>query len=171
MGARSMSEEPKRYYIDTEFIERPGTIDLISIGIVSDDDRELYCVSSEFDGNRADPWVKENVISKLDIMPRDQISNAAIATKIRQFIGDDTPEFWGYYCDYDWVAFCWLFGRMVDLPDGWPMYCNDLKQLCDSLGNPNLPMQEKGHHNALEDAKWNMSTYSWLKWFDLSIAQ
>jgi hypothetical protein len=40
-------------------------------------------------------------------------------------------EFYGYYCDYDWVVFCWLFGRMIDLPKGFPMHCIDLKQSLD----------------------------------------
>lgn len=40
-------------------------------------------------------------------------------------------EFYGYYSDYDWVLFCSLFGRMIDLPKGFPMYCNDLKQMLD----------------------------------------
>lgn len=41
------------------------------------------------------------------------------------------PEFYGYYADYYWVVFCWLFGRMIDLPKGFPMYCIDLKQMLD----------------------------------------
>lgn len=41
------------------------------------------------------------------------------------------PEFYAYYGDYDWVLFCSLFGRMVDLPKGFPMYCKDLKQELD----------------------------------------
>lgn len=45
-------------------------------------------------------------------------------------IGDKT-EFYAFYADYDWVVFCWLFGRMVDLPKGFPMYCTDLKQILD----------------------------------------
>lgn len=40
-------------------------------------------------------------------------------------------EFYAYYADYDWVVFCWLFGRMIDLPKGFPMYCRDLKQCMD----------------------------------------
>jgi hypothetical protein len=31
-----------KYWIDTEFIERPYTIDLISVGLVAEDGRELY---------------------------------------------------------------------------------------------------------------------------------
>jgi hypothetical protein len=41
-------------------------------------------------------------------------------------------EFYGYYADYDWVGFCWLFGKMNDLPKNFPMYCKDLKQILDS---------------------------------------
>lgn len=41
------------------------------------------------------------------------------------------PEFYGHYSDYDWVLFCSLFGTMMDLPKGFPMYCRDLKQMLD----------------------------------------
>lgn len=43
----------------------------------------------------------------------------------------EKPQFYAYYADYDWVVFCWLFGRMIDLPKGFPMYCRDLKQMLD----------------------------------------
>jgi hypothetical protein len=48
---------------------------------------------------------------------------------------DNKPEFYGYYADYDWVAFCWLFGKMITLPKGFPMYCIDLKQELDEKAN------------------------------------
>lgn len=44
---------------------------------------------------------------------------------------DDKPEFYGYFADYDWVVFCWLFGKMIDLPKSFPYYCKDLKQMLD----------------------------------------
>lgn len=71
-------------------------------------------------------------------------------------------EIWGYYADYDWVVFCQLFGQMIDLPDGFPMYCRDIKQVCDALGNPELPPQEN-EHNALEDARWNKQALKFLE--------
>lgn len=43
----------------------------------------------------------------------------------------EVPEFYAYYADYDWVVFCSLFGTMMDLPKGFPMYCRDLKQMID----------------------------------------
>lgn len=72
------------------------------------------------------------------------------------------PEFWAYYGDYDWVALCQLFGTMMDLPQGWPKYCRDLKQWCDELGNPRLPTQGEGEHHALADARWNRQVWDFL---------
>lgn len=73
-------------------------------------------------------------------------------------------EFWAYYADYDWVVFCSLFGRMIDLPKGLPMYCRDIKQLMDEIGlgvewkRSHCP-DPKGEHNALVDARWNKELY------------
>lgn len=54
-----------RFYIDCEFIDTGSTIDLISIGIVCNDGRELYLQSVEFDPEDANDWVKENVFPHL----------------------------------------------------------------------------------------------------------
>jgi hypothetical protein len=50
-------------YYDCEFVEDGRTIDLVSIGMVTDDEREYYAVSSEFDMKRfaANDWLVENV--------------------------------------------------------------------------------------------------------------
>lgn len=37
--------------------------------------------------------------------------------------------------------------------------------LCDDFGNPKLPEQGKGEHNALADARWNKQVYDFLKEF------
>lgn len=75
-------------------------------------------------------------------------------------------EFWGYYADYDWVVFCQLFGTMMDLPNGFPMFCNDLKQEVDRIGVTMLPSQSENEHNALSDAKWNKELYRYLKSYE-----
>jgi hypothetical protein len=75
------------------------------------------------------------------------------------------PEFYAYYADYDWVVFCQLFGRMMNLPKGFPMYCKDLKQMMDDCGldkewkRINCP-DPIGEHNALVDARWNAKLFS-----------
>lgn len=150
-----------KYFLDTEFAEKPCTIELISLGIVAEDGREFYAENLNFDPDNANQWVKDNVLTHL-IGDKYAIPRRFIKSLVLEFIGDDKPEFWGYYADYDWVVFCWLFGSMIDLPKGWPMYCRDIKQLCDQLGNPQLPLQDSTEHNALFDARWNRSAYYFL---------
>ena len=43
----------------------------------------------------------------------------------------DNVQFYAHYADYDWVVFCQLFGTMMDLPKGFPMFAFDLKQELD----------------------------------------
>ena len=54
-----------RYFYDCEFIEDGRTIDLVSIGVVGEDGREFYAVSTEFDPSRAIDWVRKHVLDKL----------------------------------------------------------------------------------------------------------
>lgn len=206
-----------KYFIDTEFIEDGRVIDLVSIGIVADDGREYYAISTEFNESKASDWVKENVFSKLppcnplptEVSPRIWEESRAwkdketIKHEVAEFLGCntdtvyfirngllglfdhfilrhfpsfakrevrfelkewvETPEFWAYYADYDWVVFCQLFGRMMDLPKGFPKYCRDIKQWCDQLGNPKLPEKGKGTHNAIADARWNKQAWEFLR--------
>ena len=72
------------------------------------------------------------------------------------------PEFWGYFADYDWVAFCQLFGSMMDLPKGFPRHCRDIKQWADALGGIQLPKPEVEIHHALHDAEWDAEAYEFL---------
>lgn len=174
-----------RYYLDTEFIEDGKTIDLISIGIVAEDGREYYAVNRECQFENVSDWVWQNVLYPIGIYQpikhinlsdpsisattKDTLLRAKTREQIKldvlDFVrstGDRKPEFWGYYADYDWIVFCQLFGTMMDLPKGFPMYCCDLKQECDRLGNPKLPEQGKGEHNALQDARWNKQAWEFL---------
>ncbi len=159
-----------KFFLDTEFIESGAqySVQLISIGIVAEDGREFYAISSEYDSSRASPWVKEHVLLPLLAEnPTEFFSLNEIAAKVVAFVWPDEarekPEFWGYYADYDWVVFCQMFGAMMDLPKGFPMYCRDIKQLCDEKGNPDLPKQGKGEHNALADARWNKAAFEFLR--------
>lgn len=141
-----------RFWFDTEFYENGRTIRLISIGIIAEDGREYYAetpASRHLSGRTK--WLRENVRPHLrggDVIKYMNV----IAYEIVEFMGSK-PEIWAYYADYDWVALCQLYGRMINLPQGWPMYCRDLKQLVDSIGNPPLPKQENVH-DALADARW-----------------
>lgn len=95
------------------------------------------------------------------------------------------PVFYGYFADYDWVAFCWLFGKMNNLPNGFPKYSRDLKQMLDEkvsvyedrfmngnedfetrmsyvMNKDNYPKQTN-EHNALADARWNKELHEFIQ--------
>lgn len=144
-----------KFFFDTEFHEEQGRLVLISVGMVAEDGRELYLVSSDFDPTTVNPWVAENVLPKLP--PREtRVPVAEIGRRVREFVGE-SPEFWAYYADYDWVLLCWCFGSMIDLPPTWPMFCLDLRQSMHERGVPRrrLPLQDESTtHDALADARW-----------------
>lgn len=148
--------------------------------------------------NQDDDW-KKKIKEEFFTMPRMKMlvemygkHNSQIAEEIKEFCSkhlldssltdkngeviyqmeaDATPkEFYGYYADYDWVVFAQLYGRMMNLPDGFPWYCIDLKQQM----RDHINFTEKGlkthedypkqvnEHNALDDAKWNYALYKFL---------
>lgn len=267
-----------KYFLDTEFNEYHKqvkvagikvdkaipTIDLISIGIVSENNREYYAISKDFnlkdawyDNQRTkenhNHWLRDNVLIPIiiellnkelfedisreepsfyndsNILIKNDINTITItlsllkrlinkygktkkqiAEEIKEFIytnerirKPDSPdknvgylfpsssniEFYAYYADYDWVVFAQLFGTMMNLPTGFPMYCFDLKQELDTevykraegiavqsgskqvdIENMLLVIKEhskypkqKNEHNALADAKWNKELYKFLK--------
>lgn len=156
-----------RYFIDFEFIEDGRTIDPLSIGIVSDDGATLREFYAEFAGaelSKANDWVRAHVIPSLQGPPYTKPARV-IREEVLKFVTGERPEFWGYYSDYDWVCLCQLFGRMVDLPKHFPMYCRDIKQFADDLGNPKLPQEGKDEHHALVDARWNRRAWQFLRKF------
>lgn len=154
-----------RFYLDTEFIERGHEfpIELISIGLVGENGDSLYIVLADgWHEEHASEWVRENVLPHLGERPR--LTRVEAAAHIREFVSSypGEPEFWGYYADYDWVVFCQLFGAMINLPKGWPMFCRDVIQLCKEMGNPTLPKQSGREHNALDDARDIQSKHAFL---------
>lgn len=180
-----------KYWLDTEFIEHGRKIDLVSIGVVAEDDRELYMQLTSAEFEKASDWVWRNVMPHLrhfDFQYRTRSCHAPRADDydhkgarcvadrtgcpwrhqseatmaLREFCDPEKygpPEFWGYFADYDWVAICQLFGEMSALPKGWPMYCHDIEQLRESMGNPELPSHGIDEHDALADARWNRTAY------------
>ncbi|MDX3202109.1 hypothetical protein [Streptomyces scabiei] len=169
-----------RIFYDTEFIDDGHTIDLVSIGMVAEDGRELYAVSEAFHVGRlhANPWLVENVWPSLPKKPcprghrclargkghldyddPDVRTRAQIARLVAEFIlATPDPQLWAYYSAYDHVALAQLWGPMSDLPEGIPMQTDDIVTEAKRLGlTPgDLPPQPDGLHNALADARHNL---------------
>jgi hypothetical protein len=158
-----------KYWIDTEFIERPYAIDLISVALVAEDGREFYAESSEVDWSTASRWTRETVRPLLEGggIPREHIGNA-----VRRFVEHDPrPAFWGYFPAYDWVAFVWLFGGLRGLPFHFPQLCLDVKQWAIELGDVELPRQVGVRHHALHDARWTRQAWTFLAGVDPTVAE
>jgi len=234
------------YFLDTEFLEgsqktffgkTKPTIDLISIGIVSEDSREYYAISKDFnlkeawnrwqqrtgegDRNNIEPrlyWIRENVLKPIykELLKRENNSNVKgnymfgfnlpvikynftyknfkrlvnkygktnkqIAEEVKVFCTGDVLsiekaryyevqhkpcKFYAYYADYDWVAFCWLFGKMIDLPNGFSMFAFDIQQQIEEYKiDKELLLKEVpqiNSHNSLSDAFWNKNAYEWIQ--------
>lgn len=148
----------RRYFYDTEFIEDGVTIDLVSIGIVSEDGAEYSAISTDFDSSRAIPWVRENVLAQLPPVtdprwkPKSRIRDEVLAFLTS---GGRDPELWAWFGAYDHVVLCQLFGNMPALPRSLPRFTRDLRHLWELLGEPPIPKMAAGQHEALEDARHN----------------
>lgn len=171
-----------KHFYDTEFLENGSTIELISIGIVAEDGREYYAVSSDMPVERIrnDKWLLENVWPHLPLRgyrPSNSYAHSGsdgvldsrsvllkpkwvIANEVREFLlaGDGEPELWADYAAYDHVVLCQLWGRMINLPGGLPMFTHDFQQL---VGNEPWPEPERvgADHNALDDARHLRACY------------
>ncbi len=150
-----------RYWFDTEFHDDGHTVELISIGIVAEDGREYYAVSAEYDSNHATDWLKQNVIQQLgDVqMKSRRLIRQELDTFFRQ---GGTPEFWADCGEYDWIVLRQLFGTLTDWPEGWPYLAMDIEQWRLQLGAPAFPLQDRGLHNALDDARNAQARWQWL---------
>lgn len=152
-----------RFFYDCEFIEDGRTIDLVSIGVVAEDGREYYAVSTGFDPSRAGRWVRENVLPKLPPLSsplwrgRDRIRE-----ELLEFLTEKDPfdvELWAWTGAYDHVAVCQLWGDMTGLPSALPRFTHELRQLWEMAGRPALPPVPDAAHDALADARHNLAKY------------
>ena len=149
-----------RYFYDTEFIEDGRTIELISIGVVAEDGREYYAVSTEFDPERAGSWVRANVLPKLP-PPSSPLwrSRKQIRQDLEEFLrvfdvgAADPIELWAWVGAYDHVVLCQLWGTMPALPPAIPRFTRELRQLWEDRGSPRLPPRARDAHDALVDAR------------------
>ncbi|MBM9466923.1 polyadenylate-specific 3'-exoribonuclease AS [Nakamurella sp. YIM 132084] len=145
-----------RYFYDCEFIEDGRTIELVSIGVVAEDGREYYAVSTEFDPARANPWVRRHVLDKLP-SPADKAwrSRTRIRDELLEFFtAPGLPvELWAWYAAYDHVVLAQLWGAMTDLPAVVPRLTREIRQHWEAAGCPPIPGPGADRHDALADAR------------------
>ncbi|WP_280245560.1 3'-5' exoribonuclease domain-containing protein [Nocardia abscessus] len=172
------------YCYDTEFLEDGRTIELISIGIVSDTGREYYAVNADMPIKRIRKhrWLMDNVVPSLpkpagdwnNHMPRhwlfDYYNPAVkkrdrIATEVRDFLlAEDIPQLWADHGAYDHVVLAQLWGPMINLPEGIPMWTHDIQQELEPMPEGfEPPVQSLGLHHALWDARHDLTVLRALR--------
>ena len=164
-----------KIFLDTEFMEDGHTITPLSIGLVREDGAEYYAEFASMIQARPNDFVRDNVVPNLKTWHPVSFSSSIgilsvdkgakwkddIKKEILEFC-EDSPEFWGYFCDYDWVLICQMFGNMSDLPASepynWPFFCLDIKQEMYRTNwkkeQIELKYPQPTTHNALDDARW-----------------
>jgi hypothetical protein len=156
------TDGPTRYFYDCEFIEDGSTIELVSVGVVDESGREFYAVSTDFDPDRAIPWVRRNVLDKLP-SPGSPAwrSRGRIREDLYAFLTEpgNGVELWAWYAAYDHVVVCQLWGAMPALPRALPRFTHELRTLWEVAGRPELPPAPPDQHDALADARHNLARW------------
>lgn len=105
---------------------------------------------------------------------RDEVKpEHMIADEVRDFLTEglddgERCELWADYGAYDHVGLAQLWGPMIALPAGIPMYTRDIQQYADHLHIPHTELPDtpdEGEHHALRDA-YNVSA----RWQYLTVA-
>lgn len=164
-----------RYFYDLEFDDDGERIIPISLGMQSEDDRELYRVNLDyFEGMqiglyKPNRFVIDNVLPLITDTDKAScgIEHSSFKEAIYTFVTDNGRykkygeiELWGYFAAYDHVSLSQFFGRMVDLPEPMPMYTNETMQLPNR--HKTKPLRKTPEHHALWDAQYQRQI--WKRW-------
>lgn len=158
-----------KIFMDTEFTGLHQKTTLISIGMVAEDGRELYCELSDYDDSQVDDWIRGNVIANLH--KTNPINKNELKAAIEGFIEPyDSVEIWSDCLAYDWVLFNQIWGHAFNLPKKINYIPFDICTLFKTKGeNPDVNREAfaefKGKavkHNALHDARIIKACYEKL---------
>ena len=135
-----------KLFFDTEFTGLHKYTTLISIGIISEDERTFYAELTDYDKSQVDDWIKENVIDNLLLKDKEgyysletesmlnfeyeikkdfySCYNTEIKGNTEEVLRDlkywlsqfDKVEIWSDCLAYDWVLFNDLFGHAFNIP-------------------------------------------------------
>ena len=141
-----------KIFFDTEFTGLYKDTTLISIGLVSEDNRQFYAELSDFDADQCNEWIMENVVNHLYEKDRGKkdstyIPNYHIGGKyeVAKMLGNwfsqfDSVELVSDVCHYDMVLLIDLFGDAFLLPENVCAACYDINQ--DIARKYNLSMKD-----------------------------
>ena len=163
-----------KLFFDTEFTGLHKNTTLISIGIISDNNKTFYAELTDYDQSQIDQWLQENVISNLTI-DKDSLGKfgdddnwivRGDTSSIKYYLSEwlkqfDKVQIWSDCLSYDWVLFNHIFGHAFSIPDNVYYIPFDICTLFeDRQIDPDISREEYAEitdnvmkHNALYDAK------------------
>ncbi len=120
-----------KVFFDTEFTGLHQHTNLISIGLVAENDREFYAEFTDYDNSQVDSWLRDNIIKKLLFTEKENgllFDNQSmvslrgdkhlITNHLTKWLSsfDEPLEMWSDCLAYDWVLFCQLWGDAFGVP-------------------------------------------------------
>ncbi|PID93464.1 MAG: hypothetical protein CSA95_07845 [Bacteroidetes bacterium] len=162
-------------FLDTEFTNLRQSAHLISLALVSTCGKSFYAVFEDWSWETCSDFVKEGVISKLDLTDKTtgtciiKGGKKEIVAALKEWLDQfEEIQIWADVPHYDWVLFCELFGGALHIPQHIHYMCMDLATLLLAKGyNHNETrinlISNKEHpkhykiHNALSDATLGMT--------------
>jgi hypothetical protein len=171
-----------RLFLDAEFTGLNKRAQLISLALVSEDNRWFYAEFTDYSVEELTIWHRTHVLPHLsltgsnggnpqrllawEVKGQTAIVQADLTLWLEQFVPPDQPlvDIWGDCLAYDWVLFCELFGGALHLPKHLFYMPFDLATLLKMKGvNPDVPREELAFtgnppqsyrkHHALWDAR------------------
>jgi len=175
----------RNVYLDTEFLPAdPSLSGFVSIGLTDDDGAEYYAVNRDFDMKafKKIPFMMDHVWPSLPKphgdrrnfgkWPRLDVTDRAVKTipQIAQDVADyfadthaTTTHLWAWYGAQDMCRLHSLWDNDWDrMPRQIPQFFHELETLRWQAGNPPMPEQPSGLHNALADARHNRTMHHFL---------
>ncbi|MFJ2202429.1 hypothetical protein [Streptomyces violaceusniger] len=179
----------RNVYLDCEFLPAdPSTDGLVSIALTDDQGVDYYAVNRDCDWHSLvwHDWMRANVVPSMPVrFPMGREENPGVwmwddehpdrqALQMPEVIRDDIGDYFAdsdaerthLYAYYGGQDICRLHSLWDNdwavMPKPVPRWFFDLKALAVQVGDPVLPEQARGEHNALEDARHNRVVHQFL---------
>jgi len=144
-----------KIFFDTEFTELSKKAELISLGMIDEEDNSFYAELTDYNYFNLNDWVKEHVLSNLIYLNSESFNkvkrvNNHVETVVKGNKKDvckyitswvkeyDLVELVTDVGHYDMVLFVDLFGTAFDLPSKIPPTYYDINQMIAGYYNINI---------------------------------
>lgn len=166
-----------KIFLDTEFAGLYNGTQLISIGIIGETGNEFYKELNDYDKDKLDPWIKENVVANLSGNPEVVTDMKGLKKSLTEWLVAQSAitgkqiEVISDCLSYDWVLFNEIFGGALNIPDCVNYIPTDICTMFRDRGiDPDISREEfsgtgssEEKHNSLYDAKIIKVCYEKLK--------